>query len=302
MREAEQQAREREERDEAHGEREKERAKAKEKGKGSGNGCVGTLVPIAVVLGIAAFGAGMFYYEKYVVPAEWDGHTSFKCKSGSFTFIDIQATSPLEASETCQVTLVRPAFEAQLRARDHANIYVTDGRIHTSGTAVDASGFARIVLTGTAIDGKVSATGSSVVESRNAKILGKVSSDGPANLVGFPPTPSPAALASAALAQQHRLSPGSTVCVGVTDCYKTYSGQVAGRLVVQLDAHGNVKSVSYSGTASPDQKKCLLDLGHKKALTDAPPGVGQLVCDYSGTVSHGIEMIAETGTFVPAPR
>ena len=44
------------------------------------------------------------------------------------------------------------------------------------------------------------------------------------------------------MAKQHRLDPGSTVCAGVTDCYKTYSGQVAGRLVVQLDARGNVKA------------------------------------------------------------
>jgi hypothetical protein len=260
---------------------------------------VGFLVPALVVTGIV----GTTLYEKFIAPTQWNGHSSFRCKSGSLTFTDIQATAYLEASETCQVTLVRPAFEASIRARDHAVINVTDGRIHSSSTAVDASGFAKIVLTGTTVDGKVSATGSSVVESRNAKILGKATADGPANLVGFPPDALPASLSSASRGSTVRPpDPGSRACTGIGACYKTYAGQVAGHLVVRVDARGDVQNVTYSGSATPDQKKCLLDLGRQKSLADAPPGPGQLVCDYAGTVTPGTQMLSQSGSFVSAPR
>jgi hypothetical protein len=202
------------------------------------------------------------------------------------------------------VTLVRPAFEASIRAKDHAVINVTDGRIHASSTAVDASGFAKIVLTGTTVDGKVSATGSSVVESRNAKILGKVSADGPANLVGFAPEALPSSLASAGSRSSpvRPQDPGSRACTGIGACYKTYAGQIAGHLVMRVDARGDVQNVTYTGSATPDQKKCLLDLGRQKSVADAPPGPGQLVCDYAGTVTPGSQMLSESGSFVPAPR
>jgi hypothetical protein len=54
---------------------------------------------------------------------------------------------------------------------------------------------------------------------------------------------------------------------------------------------GDVQNVTYSGNATPDQKKCLLDVGRQKSLNDAPPGPGQLVCDYAGTVTPGTQML-----------
>jgi hypothetical protein len=71
---------------------------------------------------------------------------------------------------------------------------------------------------------------------------------------------------------------------------------------MRVDARGDVQNVTYSGNATPDQKKCLLDLGRQKSLSDAPPGPGQLVCDFAGTVTPGTQMLSESGSFAAATR
>jgi hypothetical protein len=292
-------AREREEREKQKEEREKEKKSSDR---------IGALVPILTVGSILGLAGGMTYYEEYVKPGQWDGHSSYSCSKGSFTFTNVQATSSLTAKGNCTVTLVNPAFEAALKASDHGVINVTGGRIHYSSTAVDASGFAKITLNGTTIDGKVSSTGSAVVESKNAKINGKVTSDGPSNLVNFPAplaTSTSTSTGTSTSTSTRRWDPGSKACTGITSCYKTYTGQIQGHLVANIDAHGDVGNVSYTGNATADQKKCLTDLAktHFFTVGENPlPGAGQLICDYAGTVTPGTQMMSQNGSFVPGAK
>lgn len=293
-------ARERETREKEKKEREKER-KSSER--------VGAIVPILTVGTVLGLAGGLTYYEEYVKPGQWDGHSSFSCSKGSYTFTDIQATSSLSAKGNCQVTLIRPAFETSLKASDHAIVNVTQGRLHYSSTALDASGFAKVTLDGTTVDGKVSSTGSALIVSKNAKINGKVTSDGPANLVGFPATSATSTSTSDPIplpptTSVKRKDPGSKACSGIATCYKNFSGAIQGHLVVTIDTLGNTGTASYTGTATADQKKCLTDLAKTHSLTaaDGLTGAGQLICDYAGTVTPGTQMLQQSGSFVPSPK
>jgi hypothetical protein len=301
-REKEQEA-EREQRAEEKRERKKAEARSEK---------VGAIIPVLTVGSIFAFAGAITYYEEYIKPNRWDGHSSFRCSKGSFTFTDIQATNKVDASGNCNVTLIRPQLESKIVASEHAIVTVTDGKVHYSGTAVDASGFAKVTLTGTTVDGKVSSTGSAVVISANAKILGKVTSDSAANLVGFP-APLPSATTTTALTVNPPTTStwkpkpdfGPKACAGIGNCYKGYNGQIQGHLVVTVDTLGAVKNVSYIGTATADQKKCLTDLGNAKSFTPADgslPGTpGQLICDYAGTVSSpGTLLMSTNGRFQPS--
>ncbi len=166
-------------------EHDKERARQEHAKKRSNSG--GCLVPIFIFALIGLSAGGVFYYEEYMKPWQWDGHTSFTCSGGSGTFTNIQATGSVTARGYCNLTLVNPSMEASITVSDHAIVTVKGGRVHTgSATAVTAKGFGRVVLDGATVDARdaVHVKDSATVESKNATIKGLVEADAPSGLLG----------------------------------------------------------------------------------------------------------------------
>jgi hypothetical protein len=151
----------------------------------------GTKAGCFVFLGMfglcAAIFGGIYYYDVYVEPWQWDGHKSFSCNDGTGTITKIQATGNFEARGNCNVELIAPQLEASITASDHATVHVVGGRVHVkNGTGVTAKGFAKVILEGTTVDASeaVRAKDAASVESRGAIILGAVNLDSPRNVTG----------------------------------------------------------------------------------------------------------------------
>jgi hypothetical protein len=158
--------------------------RSRRKPEGTNAGCF-FMVGIFALVG-AIFG-GLWYYDDYVEPWQWDGHRSFSCNKGTGTITKIQATGSFEARGYCNVELIAPQLEASITASDHATVHVVGGRIHVkSGTGVTAKGFSKVILEGTTVDASeaVRAKDAATVESRGAIITGGVNVDSPSNVTG----------------------------------------------------------------------------------------------------------------------
>lgn len=306
--------REKENREREAREAEKKKHKERERSKGSAAGCA---VPFVVVGFLAVTFGGTYWYEDVYKPRQWDGHHDFSCKSGDITFTDLQATGDVDARGTCTLRFVRPQFESHIRAREHATVYVTGGRIHdNSGTVVSAEGFAKVVIDGASIDGDeaIRAKGSATVETKNnTTIRGKVRADSPTEIIGYTPpaaSSAPSGASTAPPATATAASPPRDLtrfpCQGVVECFQSWDGKFSGKLTVTIDKDGYVKRTSISGTQTPTIKACLSNLGAKKELSitagATPPGAGDLVCTYSGTRSGFITQVSTSGSFVPAQK
>jgi hypothetical protein len=185
----------REEREEQRRKEKEEKEARKEKAKAKEDRSA-AIFGVAVTASIVLFSvAGPWYYEAVWRPAHWSGHDSHRCSKGDVTFTDLQATATLTVDGTCHVTLVRPNFEATIRASDHAVVVVKGGRLHNTSTVVTASGFANVTLDGATVEAArptgvaVEARGGAMVQSLGAVVHGVVRSDSPGELVGFAPAP-----------------------------------------------------------------------------------------------------------------
>jgi hypothetical protein len=138
---------------------------------------------ILFIVGVGVLGLAFYIYRetksamsattttKAATASTWDGKSAFTCGGNdSFTLTGVTATlstTAITATGNCTLTLVGVDIKAPtaLDASGNAKINVTGGSLNGSTYAVKASANAKVNLTGTTVTGKTLASGA-------AKIIG----------------------------------------------------------------------------------------------------------------------------------
>ena len=131
---------------------------------------------ILFVVGLGVLGLGFYIWRnvkagmesatsstssRAAAAAKWDGKSTFTCTGNdALTLTGVKASAGITADANCALTLVDCDITAPtgIDASGNAKITVTGGSINGSSFAVKATGLAKVTLTGTKVTGKTQAT------------------------------------------------------------------------------------------------------------------------------------------------
>ncbi len=94
-----------------------------------------------------------------------------------------------------------------------------------------------------------------------------------------------------------------TICADYIACYAQHdvNGAIDGRLVADIGADGSVTGVTYSGSAPPPVRGCLVELIRPRGIDGYTASGGVVECQYSGTYNNGMQMLSEGWMYTDAP-
>jgi hypothetical protein len=90
-----------------------------------------------------------------------------------------------------------------------------------------------------------------------------------------------------------------SACEGVFGCYADNfpGGPVSGTVTMRVDASGKVRSTDLRGAIPPQVGQCIRALGKDRQVPSFEGPPGELVCEYSGTITKGVQMLSIGSTY-----
>jgi hypothetical protein len=92
-------------------------------------------------------------------------------------------------------------------------------------------------------------------------------------------------------------------CDGVFGCYSDNfpGGAVAGTVTMRVNAEGKVQSTVLLGNIPPKVAQCIRGLAKDRSIQDFVGPKGDLVCEYSGTIMKGTQMLSIKSDYRKVP-
>jgi hypothetical protein len=264
----------------------------------------------AVVLAVLAFLALMLYATSWTVRGwvaamRWDGRSTLECfGSTAMTLrgrtVDMTDSSApiVKAAGNCEMEIVDCNFNGQVVLEGGGNAHVVIRSSKLSG-GLDVAGNVQLDLFASSLKvvrpSRAEVSGNASVAFHESTLDGPLERSGHAIVTGIAEIERQVALED--LSDRY----GAHACDGVVACYQKSGafGNIAGHLVVDIDAAGHARAARYEGgDAPPAVRDCLVSLGRSRTIEPFDGKAGQLSCTYAGSVIPGAMRMSTTPSFV----